>query len=133
MLLYDGRGTVKMNRKEMVLDFFKMLTDKKVKEAYDKYIAPEFKHHNPYFAGDRQTLLTAHIEAHRDNPTSTIEVKQIFEDGDYVITHSLVKMNKDHLGFSPVHIFKFKGSKVVELWDIISEIQENSPNENGPF
>jgi predicted SnoaL-like aldol condensation-catalyzing enzyme len=32
-----------------------------------------------------------------------------------------------------VHIFRFRGDKIVELWDLGQEVPESSPNENGMF
>lgn len=32
-----------------------------------------------------------------------------------------------------VHIYRFEGEKIAEMWDISQEIPENSPNENGMF
>lgn len=64
----------------------------------------------------RQSLLTAMEEAHKSSPNKSIEVKYIYEDGDSVITHSLVK--KENMDIAVVHIFRFENDKVVELWDL---------------
>lgn len=122
-----------MNNKEKVKDFFKLLTQQKVKEAFELYVATEFKHHNQHTKAGRQALLEGMTDAHKQFPTMTIEVKQIFEDSDVVTTHSLVKMDPDHLGFVCVHIARFKDGKIAEFWDLASPIVENSVNEDGTF
>jgi predicted SnoaL-like aldol condensation-catalyzing enzyme len=48
-----------------------------------------------------------------------------------VITHSLVV--KQNMEIAVVHIFRFSGDKIVELWDLGQPIEKNSPNENGLF
>lgn len=53
------------------------------------------------------------------------------EDGNTVITHSLV--TKQNQNIAVVHIFRFAGDKVVELWDLGQLIEKDSPNENGLF
>ena len=37
------------------------------------------------------------------------------------------------LGAAVVHIFKFEGNLIVELWDMGQAVPEDSPNENGMF
>lgn len=121
-------------RKEVVRSFLKMAERGSYQEAYHQFIAPEFKHHNVYFKGDRESLLNAMQESAKESPNEKIEVKQIFEDGETVITHSQV-LRKDQ-SLQPIvviHIWKFKGDKIVELWDVGQELPKESPNENGPF
>ena len=120
-------------KKEAATLFLKMVAQREVREAYEKFIAPSFKHHNLYFKGDRASLLAAMEEAGKRNPSKQIEIKQVFEDGDTVITHSHVKQSSTDAGAAVVHIFRFKGDKVVELWDLGQAIAGDSPNENGAF
>src|SRR4030095_5944076 len=62
--------------------------------AYDKFIAPNFIHHNQYFKGDRESLMKAMEEAHKKSPNQSIEVKHVYQDGNTVITHSQVLRRK---------------------------------------
>lgn len=121
-----------MTNKERALAFFNLLFEQKVPEAYERFIAPGFIHHNQWFKGDRETLLQGMKEAHAQFPQSVIDVKHVFEDGAYVITHSHVKHTPEQ-EFAAVHIFRFENGKIVELWDSPVQIEKNSPNKNGPF
>jgi predicted SnoaL-like aldol condensation-catalyzing enzyme len=122
------------SRKDAAISFLKKAGLGDVKAAYDAYVAPDFKHHNSYFKGDRASLLAAMAAAHEASPNASIDVKHVYEDGDTVVTHSLV-LGRDpaRAPLSVVHIFRFKGDRVVELWDVAQEIPKDSPNENGPF
>lgn len=122
-----------MNNKDKVRSFFKLLAEQKVKEAYDTYVAAEFKHHNQHTKAGRQALLEGMTDAHNQFPSMTITVKQIFEDGDFVITHSLVKMSPDHSGFACVHISRFKDGKIAEFWDLATPVLEDGVNTDGAF
>lgn len=123
-----------MSKKELAISFLKMAGSGQVKAAYEQFIAPEFIHHNQYFKGDRQSLLTAMEEAHKASPNKTLEVKRVLEDGDTVMTHSLVTRDDPTApAVAVVHIFRFSGHKVVELWDLGQVIMSDSPNENGMF
>lgn len=122
------------SHKELAQEFLQMAGSGKVKEAYEKCIAPNLIHHNQYFKGDRHSLLEAMEAASKNSPNKSINVKYIYEDGATVITHSeVVRMNADDPRIAVVHIFRFENNKVVELWDLGQLIDKNSPNENGCF
>jgi predicted SnoaL-like aldol condensation-catalyzing enzyme len=114
--------------------FLKMAGMGDVQEAYDQYISPTFIHHNQYFKGDRQSLLAAMQEASRTTPNKSIQIKHVYEDGDTVITHSLVtRRDPQAPEIAVVHIFRFENGRVAELWDLGQPIPDDSPNENGMF
>ena len=122
-----------MNNKDKVQNFFKLLTEQKVEEAFHTYIATEFKHHNQQTKAGRLALLEGMSEAHQQFPLMKINVNHVFEDGAYVTTHSLVKMSPEHPGFVCVHICRFHDGKIAEFWDVASPIIDNSVNEDGAF
>ncbi len=123
-----------MNRKDAAVAFLRLASSGDVDGAYARFIAPEFVHHNPHFAGDRESLKSAMTEAHRKRPNRLIDVKRVLEDGDFVVTHSrVVRSDPAEPDVAVVHIFRFHGEKVVELWDLGQLLSPDSPNENGPF
>src|SRR5262245_37855279 len=123
-----------MDRKASATEFLKMAGTGRVDEAYTRFIAPEFVHHNQYFRGDRESLRAAMAEAHRTGPNKAVDVKRALEDGDFVVTHSrIIRGDPKEPDISVVHVFRFKGDKVVELWDVAQLLSKDSPNENGAF
>lgn len=123
-----------MTQKDKAISFLKMAGSGDVKAAYEKFIAPNFIHHNQYFKGDRQSLLTAMEEAHKASPNKAIEVKRAVEEGDTVMTHSLVtRQDSTQPDIAVVHIFRFEKDQIVEFWDLGQAIDKNSPNEKGMF
>jgi predicted SnoaL-like aldol condensation-catalyzing enzyme len=123
-----------MSRKESAVLFLTMAGSGDSEEAYARFIAPDFVHHNQYFRGDRASLKSAMADAHEKSPNKRVDVKQVFEDGDFVITHSrVVRRDPSEQDVAVVHIFRFEGDKVVELWDLGQLLSKDSPNENGAF
>jgi predicted SnoaL-like aldol condensation-catalyzing enzyme len=126
------QGTL-MDNKEKAKMFLQMASSGDVKTAYEKFVAQNFRHHNQYFKGDRQSLQSAMDQAAKTQPNKSFTIKHIFEDGSSVITYSHILRNQDPKELAVVHIFKFDEGKIVELWDLCQPIDANSPNQNGMF
>lgn len=121
-----------MNKKQIATEFLKMASSGKVKEAYEKYVHPNFFHHHAYFKGDRQTLMEEMEKNSHECPDKTYETLRTLEDGDLVTIHGKVSnvFGKD---WSVIHIFRFKDDKIVEEWEASQEDIKDSPNENGIY
>ncbi len=121
------------NRKESAISFLKLAASGNVSEAYAKYISPTFRHHNPYFAGDAESLKKGMAEAAAKFPHTTLEVQHIFEEGELVAVHSRVQHGLNEPEISVVHIFRFEGDRIAELWDVGQAAPVDSPNKYGMF
>jgi predicted SnoaL-like aldol condensation-catalyzing enzyme len=119
-------------RKQIATSFLKLAASGKLDEAY-ALVAPNFRHHNPYFAGDAESLKTGMAEAHHKFPNTTLEVQHVFEADNLVAVHSRVRHSPDTPEIAVVHILRFEGDRVAELWDVGQEAPKDSPNENGMF
>jgi predicted SnoaL-like aldol condensation-catalyzing enzyme len=121
-----------MNKKEITMSFLRLASSGKVREAYEKYIHPQFLHHNAYFKGDRKSLLKGMEQNAKEFPNKTYETLRVFEDGDLVAIHGKVKLSPESQ-WSVIHIFRFEEGKIIELWEASQEVLKNSPNKNGVF
>jgi predicted SnoaL-like aldol condensation-catalyzing enzyme len=119
--------------KQIALNFLQLAAKGDSREAFAKYVAPNFKHHNVYFKGDAETIMTAMEENAKQVPDKIFEVKRILEDGDLVAVHSHVRPTLDSLGYAVMHIFRFENSKIAEMWDFGQEVPADMVNENGMF
>jgi len=122
-----------MSLKEIGKDFLTLCAFGDSRKAFKLYVSKDFKHHNPYFKGDANSLMIAMEENSKENPNNIFEVKQIIKDKNLIAFHSYIKQSKNNLEISVVHILKFENSKIVEVWDIIQPFPEIIKNENGMF
>ena len=120
-----------MTKKEIAQDFLKLAGSGQARKAFELYVADDFKHHNAYFKGDRQTLMIAMEEAHKETPNKVFEIQRALEDEDLVAVHSRVQ--KDAWEGTVMHIFRFDNDKIVELWDFGQSVPQDVVNENGMF
>ena len=66
-------------------------------------------------------------------PHKAIEIKRVLADGDLVAVHAHVRLNPGDPGVATIHLFRFEGDRIVELWDVGQAVPENSLNDNGMF
>ena len=124
---------VALDRKQAATEFLRLAASGQVRDAYHRYISPDFRHHNPFFRGDAQSLMTAMEENAAQNPDKVLEVQHVLEDGDLVAVHAKVTLNPGDRPVALAHLFKFRGDLVTELWDIGQPEPEHSPNQYGMF
>ncbi|HBN79477.1 MAG TPA: polyketide cyclase [Planctomycetaceae bacterium] len=120
-----------MGNTQTATSFMQMVTAGNIQQAYDEYVSDNFIHHNIYYPGDREALLTAMIENHEQFPGKILDIKRTISENDLVMVHSLIKLDTEHDGVAAVHIFRFENDQIAELWDMTQAIDLDSPNENG--
>jgi predicted SnoaL-like aldol condensation-catalyzing enzyme len=120
------------SNKEIAISFLKNAASGKLDEAYTR-VSPEFQHHNAYFPGDTKSLKTGMADAHKQFPGTQLDVQRAIAEGDLVAVHSRVQHAPDRPAIAVVHIFRFEGDKIAELWDVGMEVPKDSPNKNGAF
>jgi predicted SnoaL-like aldol condensation-catalyzing enzyme len=103
--------------KEVATNFLLLASSGKVDEAYKSYVGQDFKHHNPYYKGDRESLMKGMEENSKSSPNKEFKMFRALQDGDLVAVHSRVIQESSPLPISVVHMFRFMGKKIVELWD----------------
>jgi predicted SnoaL-like aldol condensation-catalyzing enzyme len=89
--------------------------------------------HNPGIADGTEGLRPWATELIAAGPDAHIEYKRFLVDGDYVIVHSHVKPAPDQPGLAIFDLFRLKGDKVVEHWDIWQEVPQEAANTNTMF
>ncbi|WP_051758276.1 nuclear transport factor 2 family protein [Rossellomorea vietnamensis] len=122
-----------MSKKEIAVSFLERVASGDVRGAFKDYTGNDFRHHNPYFRGDPDSLMIAMEDNATNNPDKRFEVKRAMADEETVAVHSYVKQNPEDAGAAVVHIFRFENGRIVELWDVGQPIPENPVNENGVF
>ena len=119
--------------KKTVAAFEDAALNQKDFDAAAKYLGPRYTQHNP-LAADGPEGLKADIGFLKEKfPNNHTEIKHIYADGDYVITHDHAVREPGTIGLAIVNIFKLENGKVVEHWDVIQPIPEKPANGNGMF
>jgi predicted SnoaL-like aldol condensation-catalyzing enzyme len=120
------------DRKQIATDFLR-LARAGDRAGIERLVTPGARHHNAYFAAGMPALFDAMIAAAKSAPERTSDVKRVLADGDYVVVHSHVRPKPGDAGFAVIHIFRFEGDRIAELWDVGQPVPEENPNSDGMF
>jgi len=118
-----------MSTREVMMAFEKMAFDeRKPKEAAETYLSPDFVDHDPNVRGDRASVIErlTKLDWSTGRPQRTI--KHMIVDGDLVAVHHHLIRNPGEAGIAAVDIFRVRGGKLVEHWDVMQPIPANSIN-----
>ena len=119
--------------KQASVEFLKLVVAGRIDEAYQKHVDLKGKHHNPFFPAGFPALQKGMKENHSQFPKKQINVKNVIADGDLVAVHSELIMSPGGDRMSVIHIHRFHGNKIVELWDCGQMVPADLPNEDGAF
>ena len=121
------------NQTRIAAEFLTMVADGRVDAAYEAFVAPGFRHHNPWFRGDADALRRGMAENVAQFPEKNLVVHRTLEDGNEVVVLSHVRHTPDERGYAVMHWFRFEGDRIAELWDLGQEVPAESANDNGMF
>jgi predicted SnoaL-like aldol condensation-catalyzing enzyme len=119
--------------KEAAVDFLKMTAAGQVEQAFERFAASDFRHHNPYFEGSAAAIKAGMLENAARFPQMLFEVQRAIADGELVAVHSRARMTPDGADIAIVHILRFEGGRIAEMWDIGQAQPDPMLNQYGMF
>lgn len=120
--------------REVLLNFERMAFDERQPEAaVRKYFSPDVVDHDPNVRGDRDSIIErlSKLDWSTGGPQRTI--MHVVVDGDIVAVHHHLVRKPGEAGIAAVDLFRIKDGLVVEHWDVLQPIPEDSPNTHGMF
>ena len=105
----------------------------KVREAYETWVAEDYKQHNPNATDGRDAAIAFLEPFYERNPTHRMTVKRVLVDGDLFAVHLHGQTGPNDRGAAAVDILRVENCKIVEHWDVTQAVPETSANDNGMF
>ncbi|MEM7056203.1 MAG: ester cyclase [Pseudomonadota bacterium] len=120
------------NRKN-AMDFYNVMFNQcRPRDAIETFVGDEYIQHNPHVVSGKDGFIAYFEEMARDYPGKKVEFKRTVAEGDLVVLHChQIWPDEEYAG---IDIFRFdpKG-KIVEHWDVLQTVPDNSAHENGMF
>jgi len=119
--------------KKNAIDFYKMAYMGKPSQAVEMYVGKEYIQHNPIVGDGKQAFIDYFDRMQKEYPDKSISFVRIIAEGDLVAlhTHQTWPGNDEYV---TMDFFRFDNEgKIIEHWDAIQEIPEESANENGMY
>ena len=123
--------TAEQNKKTVVEFYQKLFGDKDL-SVIEQYITEDYIQHNPIAADGRQALKDVLGPWLANQPKTKVDFQKVVADGDLVILHIKTKSfsGKD---LSLIDMFRLKDGKIVEHWDVMQEVPDQSANPHPMF
>ncbi|PCE32780.1 nuclear transport factor 2 family protein [Burkholderia ubonensis] len=119
--------------RQLVLTFYDRFFNKHEIAAAATVVADDYKQHNPYVPDGKQPFVSYFTGAFKDNPRSRAQIVRSAADGDLVYLHVHSTEHPGDRGQAVIDIFRVKDGKIVEHWDVIQPVPEQSANANTMF
>ncbi len=105
---------------------------RKVRDAFEGFVAEHYTQHNPNIADGREAAIAA-LTPLFSRTDIQFKIRRILVDGDHAAIHLHAISPDTPRGTSVVDMFRLEGGHIVEHWDVLQPVPAESKNPHPMF
>jgi len=130
----SSQGECDMSPREVVEQFVEVFyRQKKVRQAFEASVHPDYIQHKASLPDGREPVIEFLEGLLERFPERTFTIHRIIASEDLVAVHYHSQASQEDLGFAVVDIFRVEACRMVEHWDVVQPVPEQSANDNTMF
>ncbi|MGD9091929.1 MAG: nuclear transport factor 2 family protein [Anaerolineales bacterium] len=124
---------LKMNKKNAMAFYDLIFNQNKPEEGIDKFVGDEYVQHNPHVGDGKGPFIEYFLRMAEEYPGKRVHFKRAIAEENYVVLHCHQVWPGDN-EYAGIDIFRFDDNgKIVEHWDVLQIVPEQSANNNTMF
>lgn len=124
---------LEINKQNAISFYDLMFNQNKPEEGIEKYVGDEYIQHNPGVGDGKQAFIYYFKQMAREYPGKKVHFIRAIAEDNLVVLHCHQQWPGDH-EYAGIDIFRFNDEgKIVEHWDVLQIIPNESKNNNSMF
>lgn len=114
-----------MSKKNIIINFTDQVFNNRNFTLIPEFIKWDYKQHNPNVGQGREGFVAFINEFVKKFPKLKLQIKHIYEEGDFVISHNLAILSPGEVEKIVFDVYRIENGKLSEHWDCIQDLTQH--------